>query len=344
MDLGYEAAACSKLKDGTPDDEFLISRILFLTTYNTNLDYEKLIDEHHLADNLTQIIAKNGKQYFAKQKKVKELDPTEDMALIETLKLFFNVTHFCPQRSGAFSQAIPHILIILAKRPIIQSKPLEPPIAQLVNALLNLPLEERDNISALFPKVNLHFHAERLVEILDYSIKIYKDDDLESLVTPVLALIRKLNEIGPKEAQNFLRHRLLPTQKDREKPVGKGESLSARLIRLSTNITTPQIRENVSGLLFELSDKDARHFVQNVGYGFASGFLVQHNVPIPENAFEAWSTNSSEGNTRTSQDSGKAINPITGQTLESEAKMELPEMTNDEKEREAEKLFVLFER
>jgi hypothetical protein len=100
--------------------------------------------------------------------------------------------------------------------------------------------------------------------------------------------------------------------------------------------------------LFELSGKDARNFVQNVGYGFASGFLFQHNVPIPENALEAWSTSESEGSAaRASQDSRnleRKVNPITGQLLEMEETVEVEEMTQEEKEREAEKLFVLFER
>ena len=105
-----------------------------------------------------------------------------------------------------------------------------------------------------------------------------------------------------------------------------------------------------------MSGKDARAFVQNVGYGFASGFLFQHNVPMPENALEAWSTSEtqSEGSggsgNRISQDSGgskesqKPVNPVTGQRREFETRVEEPEMTEEEKEREAEKLFVLFER
>jgi hypothetical protein len=39
--------------------------------------------------------------------------------------------------------------------------------------------------------------------------------------------------------------------------------------------------------------------------------------------------------------SGAPINPITGTTIE---KAELPDMTDEEKEREVEKLFVLFDR
>lgn len=270
----------------------------------------------------------------------------EDMALVESLKLLFNITHFCPQRNSSFSQALPHILSILHKREIIPITPLDPPISQLINTLINLPLEDPGNISILFPKANTHSHTEKFIELLDRSINKYKDEELEQLVSPLLTLIRKLYEIGPSEVHQYMQAQLLPTEKDREQPVGRGESLSARLIQLSTNPMAPQVRESISALLFELSDKDASTFVQNVGYGFASGFLFQHNVPIPENAFEAWSTedDNGDGKTRPSQDSGKAVNPITGQLLEAETKINVPEMSQAEKEREAERLFVLFER
>ncbi|KAB8299012.1 hypothetical protein EYC80_001144 [Monilinia laxa] len=348
VSLGYDAKACILLKDraGSVDDEFLLSRIIFLTTYGTTINIENLIDQHHLADTVSHNIASHAKLHNAKQKKVKQLDPMEDMALVESLKLLFNITHFCPQRNSSFSQALPHILSILHKREIIPITPLDPPISQLINTLINLPLEDPGNISVLFPKANTHSHTEKFIELLDRSINKYKDEELEQLVSPLLTLIRKLYEIGSSEAHQYMQSQLLPTEKDREQPVGRGESLSARLIQQSKNPMAPQVRESISALLFELSDKDASTFVQNVGYGFASGFLFQHNVPVPENAFEAWSTENGNGHgkTRPSHDSGKAVNPITGQLLEAETNINVPEMSQAEKEREAERLFVLFER
>jgi hypothetical protein len=89
-----------------------------------------------------------------------------------------------------------------------------------------------------------------------------------------------------------------------------------------------------------MSGKDASAFVQNVGYGFASGLLFQQNVPVPQNALEAWSMSESQK----PMIEGGAVNPITGQRMEFEKTVEELEMTQEEKEREAEKLFVLFER
>jgi len=259
----------------------------------------------------------------------------------------FNLTHFCPQRAGNFSPALLHILIILTHRPISAIKPLDAPISQLVNAIMNLPLETKDNTSTLFPKSQPNVNVDRLVDILEKGIKVHADNDLEQLISPLLTLLRKIYEVAPKDVKSHLQSSLLPSENDRKQILGRSETLPSRLLRLSSNPTTPHVREGISSLLFELSGKDAQSFVRNVGYGFASGFLVKHNVSVPETALEAWST-SSEG--RGSQDSRNLglegrVNPVTGQLLEMEESIdEGPEMTQEEKEREAERLFILFER
>ena len=362
IDLGYESKACDKLKNDNRDDEFLVSRIIFLTTYGSNVNIEKLIDRYHLAQNICVNISRHARLLVTKQKKVKELDPMEDMALVESLKLLFNVTNSCPQRSIAFSPALPHILLILQRRPISSSKPLEPPLGPLVNSLINMPLETEDSVSRLFPRDTPYINVDRLLEILGKGTKAYTtDDDLKQFISPLVALIWKVYEIAPNDVQRHMRNVVLPSDEDRRQVLGRADSLSSRLLSLMTSVSTPSLREPISSLLFEMSGKDARAFVQNVGYGFASGFLFQHNVPIPENALEAWSTSGSEGSgasaeNRISQESGKSkeswkpmigggdVNPVTGQRREFETAVEELEMTQEEKEREAEKLFVLFER
>lgn len=83
--------------------------------------------------------------------------------------------------------------------------------------------------------------------------------------------------------------------------------------------------------------------MRNVGYGFASGFLFSHNISVPASAMEAYSASGSERVSQDSQGIEGRINPITGQFVDREAKVEI-DMTDEEKEREAERLFVLFER
>jgi hypothetical protein len=343
IDLECGEKACDKLKSDSRDDEFLLSRIILLTTYGTNVKLEKLIDQNHLAENICTNIGRHAKQYDGEHQKSNDLDPMEDMALGESLKLLFNVAHFCPQRIGAFSPGLPHILTILNKRPISSAKPLESPIGFLLNSILSLLLDQEENKAVLFPKENPNIYVNRFVDILDKSTKAYVDDELDGLVTPVAALLQKTYEVANLDVQRHMRELLLPTFDDRKQPLGRGESLSARLLRISASITTPKIQESTGSLLFELSGRDAKTFVENIGYGYASGFLVRHKIPLPENALETKESGNGESSVST-QETWKPVNPITGQTLESEPAVNMPQMTDEEKEREAERLFVLFER
>ena len=130
---------------------------------------------------------------------------------------------------------------------------------------------------------------------------------------------------------------LLPSIAERSQPLGKTDSLASHLLRLSTAPTVPRLKEGISSFLFELSGKDAAIFVRNVGYGFAAGYLMTHNLPIPENA-------TVDTSDKVTTIDGQEINPITGQRRDMEPEDPLPEMTDEEKEREAERLFVLFDR
>lgn len=343
IDFDYGAKACARLKNGSWDDEFLISRIIFLTTYGTNVNLEDLIDQHHLADAINQNLHNHAKLY---QQKKPRTDPMEEMALTETLKLLFNITHFCPQRNDTFLTSVPWIITILLKRQLVPNNPMATSTGPLINAMINLSMQKSDDaLNALFPK-NGNEHtliAERLLNLLDMSIRSYTDDEIEHQVSPLLTFMRKIYELAPKDVKIFMQKQCLPSDEDRKQVLGKGTNLPSRLLQLSASPLAPQAREAISSLLFEMSEKDARSFVENVGYGFASGFLFQHNVPIPENALEAWSSSSND-DARSSSSSRRPVNPITGQRLDTEVSSDVPEMTQEEKEREAERLMVLFDR
>ncbi|RHZ44686.1 hypothetical protein Glove_712g20 [Diversispora epigaea] len=96
-----------------------------------------------------------------------------------------------------------------------------------------------------------------------------------------------------------------------------------------TSVMLPHLKDSVSELLFVLCDQDANLFIHHVGYGNGAGFLMSRNIMIQPS--------------KHNDHSEKPINPITGQYVENESPS-LVNMTDEEKEREAEKLFVLFER
>ena len=237
----------------------------------------------------------------------------------------------------------------------IPSPPLQPPVTYLINSLLNLDLEDtkaRHFIqNPLFPKFDAKCNVDRLIGILDSAVRHYSEEQLEQLANPLTSLLRKIYDFAPSNIKAHICELLLPSEDERVQPLGKSNTLSAHLLRLSTSPVAPNLRETISNMMFELSDRDATNFVRNVGYGFASGFLMTHDLPVPENAMEAWSTGRTEAEAQ-AQDPGEKvtnvngmeINPITGQRKDMEPVDVGVEMTDEEKEREAEKLFVLFER
>ncbi|KHN96894.1 Guanine nucleotide exchange factor, Ric8 [Metarhizium album ARSEF 1941] len=335
VDQGYAAQACDRLNTGNWDDEFLLSRVLFLSTYGTSIDLPDLIENHELAYHLVNNLERHVKILSDKQKG--KLNPMEDMALEETLKLMFNVTHFSKTHVASFAPAVSHIVALLGKQDISETKPLDAPFGPLINALLNLDLHTDLSQSALYPSNEPHKLTSRLVDLLDQGIRAYSGSDLETVVTPVVSLLAKVYEKAPQPVRQKLRDGLLPTAQDRQGVLGRSDSLSSHLLKNSTNATAPALRDAISHLLFDLSDKDASKFVENVGYGFASGFLFQNNVPVPASATATFNKGDSFG-------AQKLVNPITGQFLDREKIVDAPDMTDEEKEREAERLFVLFER
>lgn len=344
VDLDYAPKAAIKLKGDDIDNEFLLSRILFLLSYDTNVNYEKLVKEQQLAESINSALYRHAKRYSKSSRRLSQqhTQPMDLMALSETLKLLFNITHFYPDLSEHFSKSIPNIFKILVRRKI-PSPPLKAPVNYLVNALINLDLEDKKGqqlkfhgMNAVFPKFDAKCNAEHLINILDNSIIAYTESELDNTIAPVLTLIRRIYEIAPESVQKYMEWLLLPTDEERTRPLGKSDTLSSRLLRLSTSAMTPSLRGSISAMMFELSGKDATQFVHNVGYGFASGFLISNNIQMPENAMEAHAT----------ADPEKAIpvNPITGQRVDMEEFDTTEPMTEEEKEREAERLFVLFER
>jgi hypothetical protein len=146
-----------------------------------------------------------------------------------------------------------------------------------------------------------------------------------------------MHELAPEPVKSAMRARLLPSDAEREQPLGKSGTLPSRLLNLSASAATPAIRDSISAFLFELSDSDPATFVHNVGYGYASGFLLSKNIAMPESAMRGRGVQDAEGER-------VPVNPITGQRLDREPEVPEVEMTQEEKEREAERLFVLFER
>lgn len=200
----------------------------------------------------------------------------------------------------------------------------------VLNALANL-----ETTKETLQEGQLRPAVEKLTNILDRAVQRYSSTELEALGVPLITILRKVNEMASAELREEMKSKFLPDDTERDQPLGKSSSLSSRLLRLTTSPGSLHLTEAISGLHFELSNKDANDYVKNVGYGYAAGYLMSHKIPIPESAKGAAGDMSSRG---------IPTNPITGQRLDKETPIEIPNMSQEEKEREAERLFVLFER
>ncbi|PWY93483.1 synembryn [Aspergillus sclerotioniger CBS 115572] len=336
VDTGYGGRLAERLKCDSSEDEMVISRILFLSTYDTTMDFENLIKHHSLGDNVNYQIVRHAKQFPKSGKK--SLSQIDELALIDTLKLIFNVAKIYSHLSATFSASIPHIFKMISRLDI-PPKPLEGLLSYLLNCLSTLDLENKkgkvfDN-SPIFPTFNQNCNVDKLINILDQAVSAYGPDELETKAIPLFHSLVVIHEMAPDGPRKYMQWLLLPEDNDRSRPIGQSDTLSSKLLNLSTT-PYPNLKTAISELMFVLSGKDAENLTKNIGYGFAAGLLASRGMEIPKTAGEAFATNPNGFS--------PDVNPITGQKWAAEKKDDGPPMTKAEKEREAERLFVLFER
>jgi len=312
------------------DQEFVGGRILFLLTYKSNVDFVALIESHQLLDRIGAHLAKHASSISTKSF---ASNPMNAMALTETLKLLYNLASKYPGQMHFFSKTVSCLMELISTIPFPPG-PLDPPIAQLLNALaiIDWPTSLSQD-----PEHSVLDFSERLIQLLDQSTASLRPAQLETMLIALITTTRRLNELPDTKVKQLLRSSLLPQDRERDKPLGHSHSLASRLLRLQTSGGLTILPEAISGLLFDLSDCDATTFVHNIGYGHAAGYLMTHKIPIPTDLkMMANGSSSSNGEVE--------INPITGQRLDAETPVIMPEMTEAEQERQAERLFVLFER
>lgn len=292
------------------------------------LRYSQLTDSR-------QQIARHAKQFPEGGKPT--LTQTDETGLIDTLKLAFAISKVNPDLAAAFSPSIPDIFKMIS-RIDIPNQPLDGLLGQLINVLSMLDVEGKKSKvdkNVIFPDINQNGNVDRLINILDRAVSVYKPEELNHKAVPLLYALITIHDLAPEGPRQYMQHRLLPEQDDRSQPIGRSDNLSSRLLKLSTT-PYPELKTVISELMFVLSGKDAENLTKNIGYGFAAGFLASRGMEIPRTAGEAFATGSAGFN--------PDINPITGQKWSAEPRDQGPPMTQEEKEREAERLFVLFER
>jgi len=350
-----------EVKNKSLQAQFLILRLIFLSTiYQENTS--EIMDEYNVIEDLIDLfkpildhISESSKSFSTT---ILPGEISYSIVISEILKVLFNMM-VNERKKDTDIQASPIITVDvdIAKKyerfiPLIveyfvksdmPSPPLSPPYTHAIHALMNFPVKGFEKF--FFPDGDYSI-LDVLSNVLEVTMKesnishsMENDDAVlingapaDSVLPPLIILMTNLVE-DDTQARAKLKERILPSNVDRSKPLNIGESLRACLIRLMTNTLLGNSRETISTLLYTLCDSNANKFVNQVGYGNAIGYLVNHqlmgelNNTVDENAPD-----------------DKNINPITGQYEEETKEDPFKNMTDEEKEREAERLFVLFDR
>lgn len=178
---------------------------------------------------------------------------------------------------------------------------------------------------------------DKLAHILDLASSSCTTEHMERLGSPLIQLFLQISKVVSNGQKTHLCAVFLPSANDRNNVLGKGDSLPSRLLSLFNQVTAPRLSVLLPALYFELSDNDPQSFVDNVGYGLAADFLRSNDMQLPDSSSHG--TDIASPHQRSNRS-----NYVTGQSLDKESQVSSPEMTVEEKEREAERLFVLFER
>ncbi|KAL0240580.1 hypothetical protein I308_106377 [Cryptococcus tetragattii IND107] len=206
------------------------------------------------------------------------------------------------------------------------------------------------------------------------------DDDLphglvlDEMLPPLLLLITNAI-LSLESVRLWIKETLLPVSLDRSPEAGPLESrkgLLGNILRLMTCAGHTQTRNAAGELMWAVCNGDASDLCVEIGYGNAAGILFQKGLtgPPPAKIEEIEESSPSQtvaqvsksGNRRPSAGSpvmtvqpattsspstftAEALrNPITGIENANQAADDLNKMTEEEKEREAERLFILFDR
>lgn len=292
-----------------------LANIIIFSCHGTSLDLSSCFENNGIAAAVNAIITRH-----VKEGTLPTAEPTSRCSA--SLRLLSSLAARYESHSHLFLDAVDPVLGMLSET-TIASPPLQPPVSLLVNCLPVLPIQKKTTISV--------DAVDKLIEILKECLYFYKSQDKEGEFMPLLFGLQRIAQSEATDAKARLQERLIPTDEDRKIALGKGNTLPHKVLHMSNMSASPEVREVIMALFFELSDKDPSMFVHNVGFGNAAGYLASQGIQISQKDL-------------TTRDSGPDVNPITGQRVDSEAEPILPDMTDEEKEREAERLFVLFER
>uniref|UniRef100_A0A3B3QUZ9 Synembryn n=1 Tax=Paramormyrops kingsleyae TaxID=1676925 RepID=A0A3B3QUZ9_9TELE len=158
-------------------------------------------------------------------------------------------------------------------------------------------------------------------------------------LTPVLSLLTESSR-HHREIRKYIKAQVLPPLKDVKNRPEVGSTVRNKLVRLMTHVDT-SVKQSAAEFLFVLCKESVDSLLKYTGYGNAAGLLAARGL-LAGGRGEGQYSEDEDSDTDEYKSAKRFINPITGH-IEEPMPNPVEDMTEEQKEYEAEKLASMFD-
>uniref|UniRef100_A0A1A8N3H8 Synembryn n=1 Tax=Nothobranchius pienaari TaxID=704102 RepID=A0A1A8N3H8_9TELE len=214
-----------------------------------------------------------------------------------------------------------------------------------VNLLNNLPVSCLDVLIDTPVQGGQEKYGGKNIEavqvLLDFMEKrIDKGSSYKEGLTPVLSLLTEGSRCH-RELRRYLKAQVLPPLKDVKSRPEVGTTIRNKLVRLMTHVDMG-VKQTAAEFLFVLCKESVDNLLKYTGYGNAAGLLVARGL-LAGGRGETQYSEDEDSDTEEYKSAKPFINPITGH-VEEPMPNPIEDMTEEQKEYEAEKLASMFDK
>ncbi|XP_041794731.1 synembryn-B isoform X2 [Chelmon rostratus] len=274
--------------------------------------------------------------------------PAEDNErAMEALKALFNLTlsYIGGEEDDHQFRLIAAILRHLLMLRTETEEKTEEAHSHAINLLNNLPVSCLDVLIDLPVQGGQEKYCGKNMDVvqvlLDFMEKrIDKGSNYKEGLTPVLNLLTEGSR-HHREIRRYIKAQVLPPLKDVKIRPEIGTTIRNKLVRLMTHVDMG-VKQTAAEFLFVLCKESVDNLLKYTGYGNAAGLLVARGL-LAGGRGETQYSEDEDSDTEEYKSAKPFINPITGH-VEEPLPNPIEEMTEEQKEYEAQKLVNMFDK
>ncbi|KAM3609792.1 uncharacterized protein V6R79_020407 [Siganus canaliculatus] len=267
---------------------------------------------------------------------------------MEALKTLFNLTLTCSggkeddHQSRLIAAILRHLLMLKTET----EEKTEEAHSHAVNLLNNLPVSCLDVLIDVPVQGGQEKYGgknmdavQKLLDFMEKRIDKQGSNYKEGL-TPVLSLLTEGSR-HHREIRRYIKAQVLPPLKDVKIRPEIGTTIRNKLVRLMTHVDMG-VKQTAAEFLFVLCKESVDNLLKYTGYGNAAGLLVARGL-LAGGRGETQYSDDEDSDTEEYKSAKPFINPITGH-VEEPMPNPIEEMTEEQKEYEAQKLVNMFDK